>query len=145
LEIAMSLLGNLASSVLGNLAQQGSGMGALAGIASSMLSNDGDHGGVSGLVGKFEQAGLGNVIQSWISTGSNLPISGDQLHQVLGADTVSNIAQKMGVNPGDAMSQLSSLLPGVVDKLTPNGQLPTGGLGNASDLMGMLGSLMHKA
>jgi uncharacterized protein YidB (DUF937 family) len=142
--MTMSLFGNLASSVLGNLTQQGGGMGALASIASSMLSNDGEHGGVTGLVNKFEQAGLGDVVQSWIGTGSNLPISGDQLQQVLGSDTVTNIAEKLGVNPSEAMSQLSSLLPGLVDQLTPNGQLPSGGLGNAGDLMGMLGGLLRK-
>jgi uncharacterized protein YidB (DUF937 family) len=140
----MSLFGNLASSVLGNLTQQGGNMGALASIASSMLSNDGEHGGVTGLVNKFEQAGLGEVVQSWIGTGSNLPISGDQLQQVLGSDTVTNIAEKLGVNPTEAMGQLSSLLPGVVDQLTPNGELPSGGLGNAGDLMGMLGGLLRK-
>jgi uncharacterized protein YidB (DUF937 family) len=142
--MTMSLFGNLASSVLGNLTQQGGNMGALASIASSMLSNDGEHGGVSGLVNKFEQAGLGEVVQSWIGTGSNLPISGDQLQQVLGSDTVTKIAEKLGVNSSDAMGQLSSLLPGLVDQLTPNGQLPSGGLGNAGDLMGMLGGLLRK-
>jgi uncharacterized protein YidB (DUF937 family) len=140
----MSLFGNLAGSVLNSLGQQGGGLGALAGIASSLLSNDGDHGGVNGLIGKFEQAGLGNVLNSWISSGSNLPISGDQLQQVLGSDAVAGIAQKLGMNTGDAMSHLSGMLPGLVDKLTPNGQLPTGGLGNAGDLMGMLGGLLGK-
>jgi uncharacterized protein YidB (DUF937 family) len=108
------------------------------------LANDGDQGGLGGLVGKFEQAGLGNVVSSWIGSGQNLPISADQLQSVLGSDAVSSIAAKLGINPADAMGQLSTMLPGLVDKLTPNGQAPTGGLGNMGDLAGMLGGLLAK-
>ena len=56
----------------------------------------------------------------------------------------AGIAAKLGLNSGDAMGQLSQMLPGLIDKLTPNGQAPAGGLGNAGDLMGMLGGLLKK-
>jgi uncharacterized protein YidB (DUF937 family) len=126
------------------MGQQGGTAGAIANVAGSLLANDGDHGGLGGLVGKFEQAGLGNVVSSWIGSGQNLPISADQLQSVLGSDAVSSIAAKLGINPADAMGQLSTMLPGLVDKLTPNGAAPAGGLGNMGDLAGMLGGLLAK-
>ncbi len=140
----MGMFGNILGAVLGNMGQQGGTAGAIASVAGSLLANDGDHGGLGGLVGKFEQAGLGNVVSSWIGSGQNLPISADQLQSVLGSDAVAGIAAKLGINPADAMGQLSTMLPGLVDKLTPNGAAPTGGLGNMGDLAGMLGGLLAK-
>jgi uncharacterized protein YidB (DUF937 family) len=107
-----------------------------------LLANDGTHGGLGGLVGKFEQAGLGNVVSSWVGNGQNMPISADQLQSVLGSGAVSDIAAKLGINPADAMGQLSTMLPGIINHLTPNGQAPAGGLGNMGDLAGMLGGLL---
>jgi uncharacterized protein YidB (DUF937 family) len=138
------MFGNILGSVLNGISQQGGTAGAIASVAGSLLANDGDHGGLGGLVGKFEQAGLGNVVSSWIGSGQNLPISADQLQSVLGSDAVAGIAAKLGINPADAMGQLSTMLPGLVDKLTPNGQAPTGGFGNMGDLAGMLGGLLAK-
>ncbi|HPW09462.1 MAG TPA: YidB family protein [Burkholderiaceae bacterium] len=109
-----------------------------------MLSNEGGQGGLGGLMAKFQQAGMGDVIGSWVGTGENQPVSGDQLTQVLGADAISGMAQKMGVNSGDLAGQLSQMLPGLIDQLTPQGQAPAGGLGNAGDLMGMLGGLLKR-
>ncbi|MEN9587323.1 MAG: hypothetical protein RIT15_898 [Pseudomonadota bacterium] len=140
----MSMFGNILGSVLNGISQQGGTAGAIASVAGSLLANDGDHGGLGGLVGKFEQAGLGNVVSSWIGSGQNLPISADQLQSVLGSDAVAGIAAKLGINPADAMGQLSTMLPSLVDKLTPNGQAPAGGLGNMGDLAGMLGGLLAK-
>ena len=131
-----------------------SGIGALLGMVASnpqmlqaitgMLSNDGGHGGLGGLMAKFQQAGLGDVVSSWVGHGQNQPVSGDQLTNVLGEDTMAGLAEKLGISPGDAAGQLSNVLPGLIDKLTPNGAAPSGGLGNAGDLMGMLGGLLQK-
>jgi uncharacterized protein YidB (DUF937 family) len=85
---------------------------------------DGKTGGLAGLTGKFEQNGLGNIISSWISTGKNLPISPAQIQNVLGSNTVQNLAAKAGISPAKAASQLSTLLPALVDKITPNGKIP---------------------
>jgi uncharacterized protein YidB (DUF937 family) len=82
------------------------------------------HGGVQGLISQFEQQGLGGVVQSWVGTGANQAISTDQLHKALGADTVSQMAQKFGLNPQDLLSKLATALPTAVDKLTPNGVVP---------------------
>lgn len=153
----MGLLDNVLGAVMGAPGQQagqGSGLGGLVAMVAnnpqmmnaitSMLSNEGAHGGLDGLVGKFQQAGLGDVIASWVGTGANQPVSGDQLTQVLGGDTMAGLARQMGLNSSDVANQLSHILPGVIDSLTPHGQVPRAGLGNANDLAGMLGGLLAK-
>lgn len=114
-------------------------------IFTGMLANNGGQGGLGGLVSKFEEAGLGDAIQSWIGGGPNQPVSGDQVTNALGAGTVSDIAARLGVDPGDAANQLSQMLPGLINHLTPEGQAPAQGLGNGEDLMGMLGGLLQQA
>ena len=101
-------------------------------------------GGLGGLVGKFQQAGMGDAIGSWIGTGENQAVTGDQLGNVLGEDALSGLAQKMGLNVGDAGGILAQVLPELVNHMTPTGQAPTTGLGNAGDLMGMLGGLLNR-
>ena len=96
------------------------------------------------MIAKFQRAGLGNVVSSWVGSGQNQPVSGEQLTDVLGADTMAELAEKLGTSQGDAAGQLSDILPDLIDRLTPQGQAPAGGLGNADDLMGMLGGLLQK-
>jgi uncharacterized protein YidB (DUF937 family) len=79
------------------------------------------HGGVAGLAAQFEQQGLGHIVQSWIGPGGNLPITADQIHQVLGSSTVTQLAEKFGLNPQDLAQKLSQVLPQAVDKMTPGG------------------------
>lgn len=110
-------------------------------FATSLLGNDGGTGGLGGLVAKFQQAGMGDVISSWIGSGQNKAISGEQLTNVLGGDSLSGLANSLGVGTDEVAGQLSGILPGLVDKLTPTGQVPTEGLGNAGALRGALGSL----
>jgi uncharacterized protein YidB (DUF937 family) len=81
-------------------------------------------GGLSGLVQNFHDKGLGGLATSWVGTGQNLPISADQIQHVLGSAQVQQLAAKVGISPEAASSQLSQLLPTLVDKLTPNGQVP---------------------
>lgn len=81
-------------------------------------------GGISGLQQMFQQKGLGGLVASWIGTGQNSPISGDQLQNVLHGNTLQEIAAKTGMDQGQLSSILSQLLPHVVDRLTPNGQVP---------------------
>jgi len=95
-------------------------------------------GGLGELVARFQQGGLGDVVSSWISTGQNLPISADQLSSVLGQDAIAGLAQKTGLPAGDLTSQLTQMLPQIIDGLTPNGQLPQGGLGDIGSLLGGL-------
>ena len=101
-------------------------------------------GGLGGLVSKFTGSGdaaVAGKAQSWVGTGANEPISGEQVEHTLGSDTVAQVAQDAGVSHEDAKSQLASLLPGLVDKLSPDGKLPDlGGLsGSWGKLLGGLG------
>jgi uncharacterized protein YidB (DUF937 family) len=145
----MGLLDSVLGAVMGGGANQAAGGGAgnlaaLIPVITSMLSNDGQHGGLGGLMEKFNQAGMGDVVSSWVGKGENMPISADQLSQVLGSGAMGDIAAKLGMNQGEAGGALAQMLPGLIDKLTPDGQAPAGGLGGAADLMGMLGKMMQK-
>ena len=80
-------------------------------------------GGVAGLVQSFHEKGLGEVASSWVGNGQNLPISADQIQQVLGSEQVKQLAAKAGISPEVAGSSLAQLLPTLIDKLTPNGQV----------------------
>jgi uncharacterized protein YidB (DUF937 family) len=79
------------------------------------------HGGVQGIVAQLQQQGLGNTVKSWVGNGSNEPISPDQVHQAFGADTIKDLAAKIGLSPQELAAKLSAFLPQAVDKLTPMG------------------------
>jgi uncharacterized protein YidB (DUF937 family) len=91
------------------------------------LINNPKTGGLTGLVEMFKNKGLGDAMASWISTGQNLPVSGEQIQQVLGSEQIQQFAQKMGASKEDISGGLASLLPEVIDKLTPKGTLPESG------------------
>jgi uncharacterized protein YidB (DUF937 family) len=95
-------------------------------------------GGLGDLVGRFAQAGMGDVISSWIGNGQNAPISGGQLTNVLGADAIGKVAAQLGLSHGDAAGQLAQMLPEVISRLTPQGQAPSGGLGAVEDVLAQL-------
>ncbi len=84
-------------------------------------------GGLAGLVQSFQQGGLAEIVNSWVSTGQNLPVSGQQLASVLGSGPLQGMAAQLGLSPDQVAGSLADLLPQVVDQLTPNGQLPQGG------------------
>lgn len=83
-----------------------------------------DSGGLGGLVQSFQDKGLGDLVSSWVGKGENLPISADQIQSVLGNETVQNLASKFGLSGDNLSSMLAQYLPGIVDKLTPDGTLP---------------------
>ncbi|HEY3384568.1 MAG TPA: YidB family protein [Vicinamibacterales bacterium] len=109
-------------------------------LLSSRDTSVGGSGGLAGLVGAFQQKGLGDMVSSWISTGPNPPVTGSQLEHVMGADALGQFAQAAGVSPASAGGALASVLPGLIDHLTPQGTMPQG---NAlEDAIGsLLGSL----
>ena len=82
------------------------------------------HGGVQGLVQQFEQKGLGATVRSWVGTDANEPISPDQIHQVLGSDTIKDLAAKFGLSGDEMAKKIASVLPQAVDRLTSGGTLP---------------------
>lgn len=156
----MGLFDSVLGAVLNNNQQPASGTGGLGSlgglvgllasnpqliqVALGLLGNDSAHGGLNGLVGKFQQAGLGNAIESWIGSGPNQAVSSEQIVSALGSGTVADIAGKLGLDSGAVAGQLSHLLPQLVNQLTPQGQAPAQGLGNSGDLMGMLGGLLGR-
>jgi len=92
--------------------------------ATPSQSQGGLFGGLSGLLQSFQQGGHGEVMNSWIGPGQNQPIAPDQLHQALGPDAVNNLSRLTGLPADQLVSELSRVLPGVVDKLTPQGRMP---------------------
>ncbi len=125
----MGLLDDLAGNALSGM--MGSSSNPLVHSVFSMIQSQ--PGGLAGLVQNFEQKGMGSVVSSWVGTGQNLPISADQISHVLGSDAVKNLAAKAGISPEQASGQLASILPGLIDKLTPNGHTgDAGGLLSAA-------------
>ena len=120
----MDQLGQAAGGMMGGQTGQNPLLQAVIG----MLSQNSSGGGLAGLVQGFQKNGLGDIVNSWVSTGQNLPITPAQMTQGLGSDFLSQLAGKAGVSPDAASTQLSSLLPDVVDKLTPNGKIEAGGI-----------------
>jgi uncharacterized protein YidB (DUF937 family) len=108
-------------------------------LMSTVVGLLGGQGGLQNLIGQFTSKGLGDIVGSWVSTGKNLPVSGDQLQNVLGKEKIGSLASKLGMDSGALTSQLSKMLPDVVDKLTPNGKVPEGDImSQATDLLGGL-------
>lgn len=89
----------------------------------SMFGNGNQARGLSELVSTFQQKGLAGIVNSWVGTGTNLPINADQIEQVLGPARIQQIAAKVGMDPEALKGQLAQVLPTVVDKLTPNGKV----------------------
>lgn len=109
-------LGGLGGLLAGLGGAGGSGGGGLGGVLS---------GGLGDLLEQFQNAGRGDAAKSWVGTGQNQPISSDDLAQVLAPDQVDFLTQQTGMPRGDLLAGLSEQLPGLVDRLTPDGRLPT--------------------
>lgn len=106
-----------------------------------MLMKGGGIGSLGGLLGKFTGAGLGNKANSWVGTGDNEPLDPDEVEQALGADQLDKIARDAGVSRDEAKSGLAGMIPGLVDQMSPGGNLPTGNI--AKSLKGFdFGSLL---
>ena len=94
------------------------------------------------LLERFQNSGLGPQVASWIGNGANQPISAEQVKQALGDGPLRTLAEHVGLDENETASHLSGLLPQLVDHLTPNGQMPEGGL-PAGGVAGALNSLAH--
>lgn len=133
----------LLDSVIGALgqAQGGAGQPDLMRLVAGLLADNAPGGGLGGLLQRAQQGGLGDIVQSWIGSGQNLPVSAGQLQSMLGDDVLGPLAAQLGLAPSDAAGQLSQVLPQLVDQLTPQGRLPEAGLG---DVGGLLASLLKR-
>lgn len=123
-------------SAVGSVLGQGKSAGVSAVLLQQLVAMLSKPGALSNLTNAFQSAGLGNILQSWIGKGQNLPISADQITKVLGAGTVADLAKKAGIGETETTSALASLLPQVIDKVTPGGDVPA-----QNDLGGALASL----
>ena len=129
----MGILDSLAS-----LAGRGNKSNLLNAVMGVVTSQQG--GGLAGLVQQFAGKGLGDIVNSWVSTGQNLPITPQQIQQGLGSNTIKELASKAGIAPEEITSQLTQILPKLVDKLTPEGKVPQGDI--ASQGLDILKGLM---
>jgi uncharacterized protein YidB (DUF937 family) len=107
------------------LAGQGGGNQNALGAVMNMVNNH--PGGLPGLVSAFEQNGLGGAMSSWVSNGPNQAVSGQQVQGVMGTNAINEIAAKLGVPPEMASGIVAQVLPGIINHLTPNGQVPSSG------------------
>ena len=137
-------LGGLLGGLLGGQQQQGGSAGGLGDLLGGLLGGGQAQqagtqvaGGLGGLIDLLNNSGLGDQVQSWIGTGENQTVSAEQIQATLGqADTLGQIAQDAGVSEQEAAGGLAELLPGLINKLTPNGQI------DAGDIASVLGSLL---
>lgn len=119
----MGLLDQLAGQVMGSLGgqQDGAPQGGAMGAVMALIEQAG---GVQALLQQLQQSGLGAQVASWIGTGANHAISGEQLSAALGGGQLAQVAQQSGIDPSQLSGGLAALLPQVIDHLTPNGELP---------------------
>ena len=115
----MSLMDNMKDAAMGKIASQSP----LVSHLLSMFGGGNQSQGLSALITSFQQKGLGGVVNSWVGTGENQPISADQVEQALGQERIQQISGKLGMDPNTVKTKLAEVLPGVVDKMTPNGKV----------------------
>lgn len=129
----MSMLDSLLSAA-GTFAGQAEQTSQRALLLNAVIQWVNQEGGVSGLLEKFKTQGLGHLVTSWISSGQNLPISPEQIQQILGEHGLQHLSSATGQDTSTISNQLSVLLPEIVNKLTPYGEVPSGGFDAASAL-----------
>lgn len=129
-EIASALIGLLGGS-------QNSQAGALGGLASL----------VTGMQSSSNND-LTSIVSSWLGSGQNAPISGEQLTGLLGSDKIAAFAKQLGISPESALSGLQAAVPAAVDKASPNGSLDLGdvldAVGGVSGAIGLASKLFGR-
>lgn len=119
----MGLMDNMKNAVTSKVGDQLASHNPLGSQLLAMFGGGNQSQGLSALISSFQQKGLGGVVNSWVGTGENQPISADQVEQGLGQERIQQISGKLGMDPGTVKSKLAEVLPGFVDKLTPNGKV----------------------
>lgn len=128
----MGLLDSIAGSVLGKI---GGEQGGITQVAMDLFNQNG---GLSGILEKLKENGLGETAASWVGNGENISITAEQISSVLGNGTIAEMATKFGINPETLSAQIAEHLPTLVDKLTPNGEAPAESGNLLSTVLGML-------
>jgi uncharacterized protein YidB (DUF937 family) len=139
----MGLLDGLLGSVLGG-GQQQQGGGAQQALLQAALGMMQEKGGVSGVLDAFKQNGMGDHAASWVGTGDNQGLSVEQLTKALGPAAIAAIASKAGMSHGDASSGLASMLPGIINHMTPQGNVPENHGNMLQDMLGAFAGNMLK-
>jgi uncharacterized protein YidB (DUF937 family) len=121
----MGLLDQLAGQIVGSLGAQKQDPVSQSGMMGSVLSMIEQAGGMSALVRTLKDKGLSDQVNSWIGTGENQAVSGDQIKAALGDEQVDAIARQAGIEPTHASTGLAQLLPQIIDQLTPGGSVPS--------------------
>ena len=93
-------------------------------LVTALMALLASQGGIAALVQKFAGSGLGDIVNSWVSTGQNKGITPQQVQQGLGPDLITQLSERTGMGQEDVKSQLAQMLPQIIDKLTPKGQVP---------------------
>jgi len=122
----MGLFDDLKKGVMEKFLGGGEQQKKLMDLATNLITNR-ESGGLAGLAQLFQNKGLGDAISSWIGTGQNQPVTGDQIANVLGSEQIQQFAKKLGFSSEDISKGLASVLPQIIDHLTPHGQVPDQG------------------
>jgi uncharacterized protein YidB (DUF937 family) len=144
----MGMLDGLIGSVIGNMmggagAAPGAAPGAAAGGGANPLLNIAfqlmqQQGGLQGLLGSLTQGGMAQQAASWVGQGQNQGVTGDMLKSVLGSGVLGNLGAQHGMNENEVSSGLASMLPELINQMTPQGQVPHNANDMISQAMGML-------
>jgi uncharacterized protein YidB (DUF937 family) len=120
---------NLFNQVAGKMVSSLGGHGsASAGLLQALVGMFGrEQGGLASIIKLFQDQGLGETVKSWTGTGSNQPVSADQVRQAFGEERVKTLGEEAGLAPDEVATGLAALLPTVMDSLTPDGTIPEGG------------------
>lgn len=137
----MGFLDDLAKSGnLGSIGDMISNNPDLVKAAGSLLNNEdssvGGGGGLSEILSQLQASGLGEQVESWLSNGANKSVTSDQISSALNSDTLKQYAEKAGIDMSQVGAALATVLPGLIDQLTPDGKQPSG-----DALSNLLGSL----
>lgn len=104
-----------------------------------------EQGGIEVLLHKFQQGGLGEVLGSWIGTGNNQPVGSNEIQSAFGQGELQSLADKLGTDVNGASGTLAALLPLLIDKMSPHGQMDEKSLhANQLDLGSMVDQLFKK-
>jgi uncharacterized protein YidB (DUF937 family) len=118
------------------------GGGGLAGLLGGLLGG-GAVGGLGGLLGGLREGGLGREVDSWVGSGENRPVASREVERAFDREELDEAARRAGTDRGSLLEELSRMLPGMVDGMTPHGRMPQRGeeMGGGG-IEGLLGHLL---
>ena len=145
-----ALIGNVLGSALGGNQRQDPLGSVLAGLGGGSQAQSGNlllqvalsllqqNGGLEGILNRFRQGGLGQQADSWVGTGQNMNISGNELQQIFGSSTLRDLASQLGMPEEQAGSTMAHVLPELINQLTPQVQVPANGDEEIAEGLSML-------